>query len=342
MKIEYIAKTGNHFKANLHCHTTFSDGKKTPAEVKEIYRKQGYSIVAYSDHNVLVDHSELNDKDFLAMLAIEVDLYRTYGIDDLPCYHINFYPKKSGQTAIPCYNPVHIRHGKMIEELRRTQAHIGGEDYVRRYENAQEVVDAYRAAGFLAMLNHPTWSLQYAPDFARIEGAFAMELYNHGCYVGGYDEINTKIWDQLLVSGKRIFGTATDDNHNAAAPESRHWDSCGGFTVIQADALTQEAVTDALEKGKFYASTGPLFHSIVLEDDVLRVETSPVDHIALSTGRRKAKIAYPEPGKATLTSAEFDLSALHPGYVRLTAVDLSGKQAWSQPITDYVGTPDKV
>lgn len=339
MKIEYIAEHGNRFKANLHCHTVFSDGAMTPAEIKEIYRKEGYSIVAYSDHNVLVDHSELNDKDFLAMLAIEVDVYLIYGIDNLPCYHLNFFPKKSGQTAIPCYNPIHIRHGAMIEELRRKQAHIGGDDYIRRYDNVQQIVNAYRDAGFIAMLNHPTWSLQHAADFARVEGAFAMELYNHSSYTGGYDEINTRVWDELLMDGKRIFGTATDDNHNKK-PNTPYWDSCGGFTVIQADALTQEAVTDALEKGKFYASTGPLFESIVLEDDKLSVKTSPVKRIALSTGRRKAKIAYPEAGKETLTQAVFDLSGLHPGYVRLTIADEHGKQAWSQPIRDYKGTPD--
>ncbi len=340
MKNEIFSKTGNRFKANLHCHTVFSDGCKTPEEIKKIYTDAGYSIVAFSDHNVLIDHSELNDDRFLAMLAIEVDVYLSYGRDDLPCYHINFYPKKSGQTAIPCYNPIHIRHGAFIEESRRDQKHIGGEDYVRRYEAAQEIVDAYREEGFLAMLNHPTWSLQSAADFARIRGAFAMELYNHGCYIGGYDEINTKIWDRLLAGGTPIFGTATDDNHNKFAPDSRRWDSCGGFTVIQADELTQESVTEALKKGKFYASTGPLFHSIVLEDDRLYVETSPVDHISLSTGRRKARIAYPEAGEATLTSAVFDLSALPHSYVRLTIVDEHGKQAWSQPIWEYTGKQD--
>lgn len=337
MKIEYFAENGNRFKANLHCHTTFSDGAKTPAEIKEIYRKEGYNIVAYSDHNVLADHSELNDENFLAMLAIEVDVYQVYGVDRLPCYHINFFPKKSGQTAVPCYNPLHIRHGAMIEKLRQKQAHIGGDDYVRRYDNVQEIVDAYRDAGFLVMLNHPTWSLQHAADFARVEGAFAMELYNHSSYLEGYDEINTRVWDELLMDDKRIFGTATDDNHNHN-PNTPRWDSCGGFTVIQADALTQEAVTDALEKGKFYASMGPLFRSIVLEDNTLKIETSPVSRVLLTTGHRQAQVAYPAEGETTITEATFDLSRIITGdYVRLTLIDEKGNRAWSQPIYDYIG-----
>ena len=35
MKTEIFSKTGNRFKANLHCHTVFSDGVKTPEEIKK-------------------------------------------------------------------------------------------------------------------------------------------------------------------------------------------------------------------------------------------------------------------------------------------------------------------
>ena len=36
----------NFYRANLHCHTTISDGKKTPEEVKDNYEKnQGLAIV---------------------------------------------------------------------------------------------------------------------------------------------------------------------------------------------------------------------------------------------------------------------------------------------------------
>ena len=329
MKIEYIAEKGNRFKANLHCHTTCSDGELTPAEIKALYRKNGYSIVAYSDHNVLLDHSDLNDKDFLAMLAVEYDVYAGSGEHSpfRPCYHINFFPKKSGQTSVPCYSPRYTR-----EDYIGKQPHHGAEDYLRSYENVQDMIDRFVADGFLAQINHPTWSLQTTSDYLRLHSFFAMELYNHSCYVSGFDEFNTHVWDDLLRSGKRVFGTATDDNHNKW-PNTPHWDSCGGFTVIQAEALTQESVTDALEKGKFYASMGPLFRSIVLEDDLLKIETSPVSRVLLTTGHRQARVAYPAAGEPTLTAATFDLSSVRSGdYVRLTLIDEKGNRAWSQPI----------
>ena len=44
-----LPKDGNFYKANLHSHTTVSDGRFTPAEAKKIYLEKGYSIVAFSD-----------------------------------------------------------------------------------------------------------------------------------------------------------------------------------------------------------------------------------------------------------------------------------------------------
>ena len=51
MKKYVFPEVGNFYKANLHCHTTFSDGVLTPEQVKELYLANGYSIVAYTDHD---------------------------------------------------------------------------------------------------------------------------------------------------------------------------------------------------------------------------------------------------------------------------------------------------
>ena len=62
------------YKANLHCHTTLSDGEFTPEQVKAAYQKEGYSIVAYTDHDRYGWHSQLTDEDFLALAALEVEV----------------------------------------------------------------------------------------------------------------------------------------------------------------------------------------------------------------------------------------------------------------------------
>ena len=62
------------YKANLHCHTTVSDGRLTPVEIKELYMSEGYSIVAYTDHREYAWHKDQDDANFMALPSMEADL----------------------------------------------------------------------------------------------------------------------------------------------------------------------------------------------------------------------------------------------------------------------------
>ena len=70
MKKILLDETLNFYRANLHCHSTISDGKKTPEELKEFYRSRGYSAIAYTDHNVFIPHNDLTDDSFVALNGI--------------------------------------------------------------------------------------------------------------------------------------------------------------------------------------------------------------------------------------------------------------------------------
>ena len=60
------------FKAAMHCHSTNSDGKLSVQEQKELFKKQGYSVVAFTDHEHLIDNSHLDDEDFLTITSCEI------------------------------------------------------------------------------------------------------------------------------------------------------------------------------------------------------------------------------------------------------------------------------
>ena len=64
MKKVLFGGKNNFYKANLHCHSNLSDGKFSPEELKKSYKKKGYSILAITDHENLIIHSDLDDKDF--------------------------------------------------------------------------------------------------------------------------------------------------------------------------------------------------------------------------------------------------------------------------------------
>lgn len=70
--IQYILPPeGRFYRANLHCHSTDSDGKMTPEQLVEEYRARGYSILCISDHRKLIDRTGLCREDFLLLNGYE-------------------------------------------------------------------------------------------------------------------------------------------------------------------------------------------------------------------------------------------------------------------------------
>ena len=74
MKKILLGNSKKYYKANLHCHSTISDGAKTPEELKEMYMNQGYSIIAYTDHDIMLPHFELADENFLPLTGFEIEI----------------------------------------------------------------------------------------------------------------------------------------------------------------------------------------------------------------------------------------------------------------------------
>ena len=74
MRTYLLPESGRFYKANLHCHSNCSDGRLSPAEIKELYKSRGYSIVAYTDHDVLLAHDELRDEAFLPLHGYEIEI----------------------------------------------------------------------------------------------------------------------------------------------------------------------------------------------------------------------------------------------------------------------------
>ena len=56
MRKYLLPNEGQFYKANLHCHTTVSDGKLQPEIVKKVYKANGYSVVAFTDHDLMLPH----------------------------------------------------------------------------------------------------------------------------------------------------------------------------------------------------------------------------------------------------------------------------------------------
>ena len=163
MRKDLLPSGVNWYRANFHCHTKHSDGAKTPAEVKEAYKSHGYSIVAYTDHDVLLDHSDLNDEGFLALTSSEYAINEAtpkfpqiFDIDTnewvrKKCVHLNIFAKDPHNTFMPATD---------IEQqwiLKNRYPDTKCDGYVREYtkEGLNEIIKRCNEAGFLVQLNHP-------------------------------------------------------------------------------------------------------------------------------------------------------------------------------------------
>ena len=306
MSKQILFRAANTYKANLHCHTTVSDGKWTPQQVKTAYKAKGYSIVAFSDHNVLVNQSELNDENFLAINALEVDIAEESPDKPWPkckCYHLNLFSADPNKDKTPP-----IMHGINYHDT----------DAINDYIKAR--VDE----GFLVSYNHPHWSMQTHEEYSKLKGCFAMEIFNNGCEVtDGYYGYNPQVYDEMLRAGGKegnLFCLSTDDNHNN--PIHAVSDSFGGFVMIESPSLLYSDVINALESGNFYSSQGPEIYEISIENRDLHVKCSESKVIVVYTDGRRCHLKQGD----SLTEAVFTLSG-NEKYIRVMCRDANHKDA---------------
>lgn len=322
---QLLDKTKIQYKANLHCHTVHSDGKWTPLQVKEEYKKRGYSVVAITDHEHLINHSALSDNEFLFITGYEMYV-RSLPFDylnDLQS-HMNLY-SKTPENKMLYYTPSITKYIPK-EELENLQYHKLVENRELTVEFIRQTVEDAKKCGFLVCHNHPTWSFENEDFAPAYDNCFAMEMYNNGCYQAGYSEYNQHYYDYQTNRGLDMGVICADDNHNTT--DNPYWDAFGGMTYILADSLEYGEIIKAMENRNFYASTGPRIFSLSAENGVLKVETSRAERILFVTNNHYRKAVRAKENE-TLTTAEFVVDE-RIKWVRVEVVDYEGKRAFSR------------
>ena len=309
------------YKANLHCHSVLSDGKKTPQELKEMYKGHGYSILSITDHEYPKNHSYLNDKDFLTITGYEAYIrpnadyvYDVYGKE----IHINLFAKDPENEACVCYTPVSCKY--FSAEEREKIKKVGSQkdrEYSVAYIN--EFIRTAKENGYIAAYNHPWWSMEDEADILAYEGFFSMEMCNFSSYGDGCLEYNGGIYDKMLLRGKRIACHSADDNHNSLPESSIGCDSFGGFAMIMPESFTYGSVISAMERGEMYSSMGPLFKEVSMSGNKIHIECSDVERIAVFTGSKAPKMKFANVGE-TVNSADFEIDD-RAKYVRVSIGD---------------------
>ena len=329
----FIPAEGNFYKANLHTHTTVSDGKLTPEEAKERFKSLGYSVVAYTDHELMVPHPELCDSEFLALTGYELSINEAVKPPFTRTYHLNYYSPDIDRSASrtmavsSVWNKEHMQC-RITDEMRA----LSTERRVYSKEFVQRIVDLGNAEGALISYNHPVWSLQSRQDYEGLHGFFGIEWANTGCIFEDYPDTTEPI-EYMLNNGVECYPLATDDCHKAN--EYGH-----SWVVIRAKELEYSTVFEALRRGDFYSSTGPEIFEAYAEDGKVYVKTSPARSIHIVAGHRQRITKRSDDG--TLCEAVFDLAPIferseaapegaHP-WIRIDVFDKLGKIARTKAI----------
>lgn len=290
-----FTRRGHWYKANLHTHTTVSDGALSPAERVVQYREAGYSVLAITDHRKTQDISGLGDKQVLVVSGME-------------CHPV-------------CREPrgwFHLVALGVPQSFKLKDAP----------KHANQAIARIRAAGGIAILAHPAWCGQSFADFRYLKGLAAIEVWNSTCDRAGRPSSENE-WADALDHGWRLPAVAADDCHRAWDD-----DVCESWTWLKMPSLTVSSVLRAIETGACYASRGPVIHDFRVEGGRIRLRCSPAAEIHFvsvpGTGERRRAA----PGR-TITSFTYDARKRHNwpwDYVRAVVTDTRGRKAWANPI----------
>ena len=230
-------------KVNLHMHTTRSDGAHSPTTALRIYRNEGYDAVALTDHWRFGEGGI--DEGMTVLSGAEYNLAGDTG--------------KGG-----------VFHILSIGAEREPEI-VGDDDTA----DPQQVIDAIHAAGGLAILAHPAWSLNTPEQILRLHGFDATEIYNS---VSGVHESrrpdSSIIVDQLGARGLFLPLVADDDTHYYDS------DRCFAWIMVKADDASRESLLPAIRRGDFYATEGPEVH-IRVEGNEAIITCSPCREVAV-------------------------------------------------------------
>ncbi len=273
------------YKVNLHMHTTLSDGKRTPAEAVQIYRSAGYDALALTDHWFYGDEGEA---DGLTILS---------GAE----YNIGGNDARTG-----------VYHILGIGARRAPS--------VTKNASPQQLIDAIHAAGGLAVLAHPAWSLNTPEQILALEGLDATEIYNSVSNVHNSRRPDSSVIIDLLGCRGRFYPLlATDDTHYYEAGEA-----CCSWIMVRAENNTRESLLRAFRAGYFYATQGPEVH-LFCDGDGYTVRCSPCTEIVFFSNCAWSPRVFTGDG---LTEAHY-VPRAEESFLRVQVKDSDGHFAWT-------------
>lgn len=374
--VNHVSAQNTWYKGNLHTHSYWSDGDEFPEPVMDWYKTHGYNFVGLSDHNTLaagekwklIAKSKLYEESFAKYLekygsnwvVYKIDSGRTHvKLKTLAEYRPMFEDKnfliiQSEEITSRFGNkPIHM-NATNIQTIIAPQEGSSVTEVMQRTVDAVAKQEAETGKPVIVHLNHPNFgygvSLQ---DIIDLKGERFFEVYNGHPAVNNYGDTlhpgTEDMWDKInmayLTRGEPLmYGLATDDSHNYHQFGKAFANSGRGWVMVKANALTPEALIEALEAGSFYASTGVTLEDLSYKNHSLTVSVKlepgivyTIEFIGVLKGTDKSSVLKTVNG----TTASFQVTKKHL-FVRARITSTKKKEnpyqendvemAWTQPV----------
>lgn len=190
----------------------------------------------------------------------------------------------------------------------------------------QEAISETVKQGGFTILCHPNWQRKEYWQREKIDvlrGYAGIEIINMLIYRLSGSGLATDTWDYLLRQGKLIFGFGNDDFHIPT-------DAGRSYTDIYAKSKDFAGIKEAVDNGRFIASTGLSLEYLELNDNNIRIKAKfPTETYIDSFSYRfitengTADESYGETGEYKINGEN---------YIRVEITAENGAMLFTQPV----------
>lgn len=343
------------YRGNLHTHSLWSDGDDYPEMIAKWYLDHGYNFLTFTDHNILQSNDRWTDveknaggrKAYDKLKATFPDWIDEREEDGRLKVRLKKFDEtrerleKPGEFILLHGEEISDRFGKKplhlnVSNIKELIPPIGGNSVLEVLQNNVSAANSQRERTKQPMMihvNHPNfgWAVTER-DLMQLVGEKFFEVYNgHPAVRNGGDETRPgteRMWDIILAMRLGvlelpvIYGIAVDDGHNYHKIPSRASTPGRGWVMVMAKELTPGSLIEAMEAGRFYASSGVKLRSVKPTANSLSVELEPQKDVTFHVefiGTRKHEL--PEKNAVKDTDHKWNK---HIGRVLATATVPSG------------------
>ncbi|HZK39824.1 MAG TPA: dockerin type I domain-containing protein [Clostridia bacterium] len=251
------------YKANLHTHSTVSDGKVDFRDMIEAYYSAGYDILAMTDHgtinygwdvkpdvDVLIGAANIFKKKNPLSTGRKNEIYNGVGRGG------------RGMTEVPLGIEL---NGMAIKKTHVNGFYANSGHHVRALDEKdyEPAIKAYEKAGGITHINHigewsdassnasvyddPSMISYFVNIFNKYPSCLGFELVNKSDSRTKNDRIlYDKLLEQIIPTGRNIFGFANDDAHELSHI-GKSWE------IFMMPVNNAANVRTAMETGTFFA-----------------------------------------------------------------------------------------